>query len=117
MAELMLGYVVVALGILTSAVTVVFLVTWIYLYREIRDSSQLLEEFYSAGRRIMVSMGVFGIPLVAYLLDSSRANVESYVFVWIASYAATLIFLAPSLIVLIRDAKRDRRMGLYRFRR
>ena len=107
----------VALGIITTAVTLVFLVTWFYLYHAIRDSLQLLEEFYSTARRIFVSMGVFAIPLVAYLVDSSTANVEPYVFVWIASYAATLIFLAPSLIVLIRDAKRDRRMGLYRFRR
>ena len=116
----MLGYVAVALGIIAIAVTLIFLLTWIYVYNEIRHSSQLLEEFHSAARRIMVSMGVFAIPVVAYLLDkkhSSAANVEFYAFVWIACYAVTLIILAPSLIVLIRDAKRDRRMGLYRFRR
>ena len=116
----MLGYVAVALGIISIAVTLIFLLTWIYVYNEIGRSSQLLEEFHSTARRIMVSMGVFGIPVVAYLLDkkhSSAANVEPYAFVWIACYAVTLIFVAPSLILLIRDAKRERRMGLYRFRR
>jgi hypothetical protein len=116
----MLAYIAAALGIITIAVTSVSLITWIYVYNEIRHSSQLLEKFHSTARRMMVSMGVFGIPMVVYLFDKkhkSGANVEPYAFFWIACYVATLIFLAPSLIVLIRDAKRERKMGLYRFRR
>ena len=60
-----------------------------------------LRGFIRPARRILVSMGVFGIPVGAYLLDSSTANIEPYVFVWIACYVVTLVFLAATLIVLI----------------
>ena len=54
----MLGYVSLVIGLCTIAVTLVFVITWLNLYDEIRNSSSLQEEFHSTVRR-----------MIAYTLD------------------------------------------------
>jgi cytochrome bd-type quinol oxidase subunit 2 len=115
----MLRYVSFALGICTSAATVVLGVTWLYLHDEIRNSSSLHEEFHSTIRRMIVTLGIFAIPFVAYFLTPRKSlnDGELYALIWIGCYFVSLLFLATGLSILIRDAKRERKTGLYRFRR
>ena len=116
----MLGYVSLAIGLCTIAVTLVFVITWLYLHDEITNSSSLQEEFHSTVRRMIVSIGIFAIPVVLYFLNPKNQSVnkaEPYAFVWVACCVGSLLFLAAGLIILIRDAKREKKTGLYRFRR
>ena len=116
----MLGYVSLAIGLCTISVTLVFVITWLYLHDEIRNSSSLQEELHSTGRWMTVSIGIFAIPVVVYFLDSRKRFVndaEVYAFVWSACYVVSLLYLAAGLTILIRDAKREKKTGLYRFRR
>jgi cytochrome bd-type quinol oxidase subunit 2 len=116
----MLGYVSLAIGLCTIAVTLVFVITWLYLHDEIRSSSSLQEEFHSTVRRVIVNIGMFAIPVVVYFVDARKRFVndaEPYAFVWSACYVVSLLFLAAGLTTLVRDAKREKKTGLYRFRR
>jgi cytochrome bd-type quinol oxidase subunit 2 len=116
----MLGYVSLAIGLCTIAVTLVFVITWLYLHDEITNSSSLQEEFHSTVRRMIVSIGIFAIPVVVYFLDARKRFVndaEPYAFVWSACYVVSLLFLMAGLSSLIRDATRERKTGFYKFRR
>ena len=116
----MLRYASLALGICTIAAAVVFGITWIYLYDDIRNSSALHEEFHSIVRRMSVTIGIFAIPVVVYFLNPRKQSLndgEPYAFVWIGCYFVSLIFLATGLAILIRDAKREKKTGHYRYRR
>jgi hypothetical protein len=118
--KLMLGYVSFGIGLSVIVVILIFIFAWSNLYEEVRYTSQLLEEFYSTIRRLIVSIGVAVIPAGVYLIETkgqSAYNVAPYAFVWIACYVVALLFLAQGLIILIRDAKRGKKTGLYRFRR
>ena len=116
----MLGYVSLAIGLCTVSVTLLFGLTWLYLHDEIRNSSSLQERFQSTVRRITVTIGLFAIPVVLYFLDARKQSLndaEPYAFVWVACYVVSLLFLAAGLTILVRDAKREKKTGLYRFRR
>jgi hypothetical protein len=116
----MLGYVSLAIAICTIAVTFVFGLTCVYLYNDIRLSSSLQEEFRTAGRRLIGNIGLFAIPIALYLLNrpnKSMNNSEPFAFAWGACYVVNLLMLAASLTTLVRDANRERKTGLYRFRR
>src|SRR5215469_14574462 len=112
----MLGYlsirnVFLAIGLCTVAAAFVCGVTWLYLYDEIRGSTALKEEFYSTIRRMIVTVGIFVIPVVVYVLDAGKRplnNVRPYAFVWIGCYVVSLLFLAAGLTTFIRDAKHER---------
>jgi cytochrome bd-type quinol oxidase subunit 2 len=116
----MLGYVSLAIGLCTIYVILVFVITWLYVNDEIRNSSSLREEFNSTVRRVIINIGIFVIPVTAYFLDARKRFVndaEPYAFVWSACYVVSLLFLLAGLTSLIRDAKREKKTGLYRFRR
>jgi cytochrome bd-type quinol oxidase subunit 2 len=116
----MIGYVSLAIGLCTIAVTLVFVITWLYLHDGIGNSSSLQKEFHSTVRRVIVAIGIFVIPAAVYLLDARKRFVndtEPYAFVWSACYVVSLLFLMAGLTSLIRDAKREKKTGLYRFRR
>ena len=74
----------------------------------------------STSGRSSVTVGIFAIPLVAYFLIARKQSLndgEPYSLIWIGCYFLSLLFLATGLSILIRDAKRERKTGLYRFRR
>jgi hypothetical protein len=78
------------------------------------------EEFHSTVRRVIIAIGIFAIPVVVYFLDSRKRFVndtEPYAFVWSVCYVISLLFLMAGLTSLIRDAKREKKTGFYRFRR
>ena len=116
----MLRYVSLALGICTIAAALVFGITWLYIHDEIRNSSSLHEEFHSTVRRMIVTVGIFAVPLVVYFLSPRKQSLndgEPYALVWIGCYLVSLLFLATGLTVLLRDAKRKKKTDLCRFRR
>ena len=115
----MLAYISIGIAACNIVVALVFVLTWVYLSDEIRHSSLLQEEFRTAVRRLIVSIGIFAIPVAVYLLEAkqSQNNAEPYAIVWGVCYVVSLLILLPSLATLIRDANRERKTGLYRFRR
>jgi cytochrome bd-type quinol oxidase subunit 2 len=115
----MLAYISIGIAVCNIVVGLVFGLTWVYLSDEIRHSSLLQEEFRTAVRRLIVNIGIFAIPVAVYLLEAkqSQNNAEPYAIVWGVCYVVSLLILLPSLATLIRDANRERKTGLYRFRR
>ena len=115
----MLAYISIGIAVCNIVVGLVFGLTWVYLSDEIRHSSLLQEEFRTAVRRLIVSIGIFAIPVAVYLLEAkqSQNNAEPYAIVWGVYYVVSLLILLPSLATLIRDANRERKTGFYRFRR
>jgi hypothetical protein len=115
----MLVYISIGIAACNIVVALVFVLTWVYLSDEIRHSSLLQEEFRTAVRRLIVSIGIFAIPVAVYLLEAkqSQNNAEPYAIVWGVCYVVSLLILLPSLATLIRDANRERKTGFYRFRR
>ena len=115
----MLAYISIGIAACNIVVGLVFVLTWAYLSDEIRHSSLLQEEFRTAVRRLIVSIGIFAIPVAVYLLEAkqSQNNAEPYAIVWGVCYMVSLLILLPSLATLIRDANRERKTGFYRFRR
>jgi hypothetical protein len=67
----MLAYISIGIALCSIAVCLVFVLTWVYLGHEIRHSALLQEEFGTAVRRLIGTMGVFLIPIVAYFLDGT----------------------------------------------
>ena len=116
----MLAYISIGIALCSIAVCLIFGLTWAYLYDDIRHSSLLQEEFRTTVRRLIGSIGLFAIPVAIYLLGGTRQsanNAEPYAIAWGVCYVVSLLILATGLTVLIRDANRERRTGLYRFRR
>ena len=116
----MLAYMSVAITLCSITVCLVFGLTWAYLGHEIRHSSLLQDEFATAVRRFIATIGIFVIPVGAYFLDGTKQyanNAEPFAFVWGACYAVSLLMLGAGLTTLIRDANRERKTGFYRFRR
>ena len=115
----MLAYISIGIALCNIAVGLLFGLAWLNLYDVIRHSSLLQEDFGTVVRRLIGSIGLFVIPAAVYLLEvkSSPNNTEPYAFAWGACYVVSLLFLAAGLTTLIRDAKRERKTGFYRFRR
>jgi len=66
------------------------------LYDEVRRSTALQQEFYSTVRRMIVTIGIFVIPVVVYFLDARKRplnNVEPYAFVWVGCSVVSILIL------------------------
>ena len=116
----MLAYVSILIALCSITVCLVFVLTWAYLGHEIRHSSLLQEEFRTAVRRLVGTIGLFVIPVAAYFLSDIKQyanNAEPIAFAWGVCYVVSLLILVPSLITLIRDANYERKTGFYRYRR
>ena len=68
----MLAYISIGIALCSITVCLVFVLTWAYLSHEIRHSSLLQEEFRTAVRRLIGSIGLFAIPVAIYLLEGAR---------------------------------------------
>jgi hypothetical protein len=115
----MLAYIAIGIAACNIVVGLVFVLTWVYLSDEIRHRSLLQEEFRTAVRPLIVSIGIFAIPVAVYLLEAKQSQniAEPYAIVWGVCYVVSLLVLLTSLATLIRDANRERKTGFYRFRR
>jgi Phage integrase family len=80
----MLVYISIGIALCSITVSLVFGLTWAYLYDEIKHSSLLQDKFQMAVRRFIGTIGLFAIPVAVYLLDGanqSANNAEPYAFV------------------------------------
>ena len=109
-----------ALCLCTVVAAFVFGSTGLYLYDAVRRSTALQQEFYSTVRRMIVTIGIFVIPVVVYFVDARKRslnNVEPYAFFWVGCYIVSLLFFVAGLAAFIRDAKREKKTGSSRFKR
>jgi hypothetical protein len=116
----MLAYISIGITLCSITVCLVFGLTWAYFGPAIRRSALLQDEFGTAARRLIGTIGIFVIPVGAYFLDGTKRyanNAEPFAFAWGACYVVSLLILVRSLITLMRDANYERRTGFYRFRR
>ena len=110
----MLAYISIGITLCSITVCLVFGLTWAYLGPAIRRSSLLQDEFGTAARRLIGTIGIFVIPVGAYFLDDTKRyanNAEPFAFAWGACYVVSLLILVRSLITLMRDANYERRTG------
>ena len=106
----MLAYLSIGIALYSVTVCLAFGLTWAYLGHEIRHSSLLQEEFRTAVRRLIGTIGIFVIPVGVYFLDGTKQyanNAEPFAFAWGACYAVSLLILVRSLITLMRDGNHE----------
>ena len=116
----MLAYVSLGIGLCNILVGFVFFLTWVELHERIKNSPTLQEDFQAAVRRLMISVGFFGIPILEYLFagnKQSAKSLEGYALAWGVGCALSLLILIEGLIILIRHNNRENKMSSYRYRR
>jgi len=120
------------------------LLTWIELHDDIKNSLTLQSGLQAVVRRLAVSIGLFGIPILAYLFEDHKqpanipelfgyhtqsANIsklfgnhkqsvkvpESYALAWGAACALSLLILIEGLITLFRHANREKKTSSDRY--
>jgi len=69
----MLAYISIGITLCSITVCLVFGLTWAYLGPAIRRSALLQDEFGTAARRLIGTIGIFIIPVGAYFLDGTKA--------------------------------------------
>ena len=116
----MLAYVSLGIGLCNILVGFVFFLTWVELHERIKNSPTLQEDFQAAVRRLMLSVGFFGVPILAYLFAGNKRSAkipETYALVWGVGCALSLLILIEGLITLIRHTNREKKVGSHRYRR
>src|SRR5215469_6733788 len=109
----MLAYISLGIGLCNILVGFVFFLTWIELHEHIKNSPTLQEDFQAAVRRLMISIGFFGLPILEYLFAGNKQSAkipESYALAWGAGCALSLLILIEGLITLMRHTNRERKM-------
>lgn len=116
----MLAYGSLGIGLCNILAGFIFVLVWFELRDDIKNNPTLQEDFQAAARRLMISVGFFGMPILEYLFAGNRQSVkipESYALAWGVGCALSLVILIEGLITLIRHTNRERKMGSYRYRR
>ena len=116
----MLAYISLAIGLCNILAVVVFFLAWVELHERIKNSLRLQEDFQAAVRRLMISVGFFGLPILEYLFAGNKRSAkipEAYVLAWGIGCALSLLILIEGLITLIRHTNRENKIGSYRYRR
>ena len=116
----MLVYILLGIGFCNMFAGFVTLLTWIELHSHIKNSLTLQNGLQAVVRRLIVSVGLFGIPILAYLFEDHKKSgkiPESYAFAWGAACALSLLILIEGLITLIRHANREMKTSSHRYRR
>ena len=116
----MLAYISLGIGLCNIVAVCVFFLAWFELHDHLKNSIALQEDFQAAVRRLMISVGFFGMPALEYLFagDKRSAKIpESYVLAWAVGCALSLLILVHGLVTLIRHADGERKTGSHRYRR
>jgi len=106
----MLVYISLGIGLCNIVAGFVTLLTWIELHGHVKNSLALQNGLQAVMRRLIVSVALFGIPILAYLFEDHKQSgkiPESYAFAWGAACALSLLILIEGLITLIRHARRE----------
>ena len=105
----MLAYISTGIGVCNIVLGLVFGLIWVNLHDRTTNSIALQEEFRKAVRRIVVSTGLFGVPIIVYSLSSIKKfpnEAEPYALGWQVSCVVSLLILVASLTTLLRYGKR-----------
>jgi len=116
----MLAYISLGIGLCNIPVGLVFFLSWFELRERIKNSPTLQEDFQAAVRRLMISVGFFGLPILEYLFTGNKRSAkipEDYALAWGIGCALSLLILIEGLITLIRHTNRENKIGSYRYRR
>ena len=106
----MIVYISLGIGCCNVVAGFVFLLTWIELHGHTKNSLTLQNSLQAVVRRLIVSVGLFGIPILSYLFEYHNKSAkipESYAIAWGAACALSLLILIEGLITLIRHARRE----------
>jgi hypothetical protein len=115
-----LAYISLGIGLSNMLAAVVFLLIWVELRTQIKNSPIIREDFRAAARRLMISVGFFGFPILEYLFAGNKQSakiIQPYALVWGAGCALSLVFLIAGLITLIQHTNREKKTGSYRYGR
>ena len=116
----MLAYISLGIGLCNILVGFVLFLTWVELRKRIKNSPILQEDFQAAVRRLMISVGFFGLPILEYLFAGNKRSAkipEAYALAWGIGCALSLLILIEGLITLIRHTNRETKIGSHRYRR
>jgi len=116
----MLAYISLGIGLCNIPVGFIFFLTWVELRERIKNSPTLQEDFQATVRRLMISVGFFGLPILEYLFAGNKRSTkipDVYVLAWAIGCALSLLILIEGLVTLIRHANRENMIGSYRYRR
>ena len=85
----MLAYISLAIGLCNILAVVVFFLAWVELHERIKNSLRLQEDFQAAVRRLMISVGFFGLPILEYLFAGNKRSAKvPEAATMVASYAS-----------------------------
>ena len=116
----MLAYLSLGIGLCNMVAGFVFLLTWLELHDHIKNSRTLQNSLQTVMRRLIISGGLFGIPILAYLFEENKQSAKilgSYALTWGAACALSFLILIEGLITLIRHATREKRTSSHRYSR
>ena len=116
----MLAYISLGIGLCNILVGFVLFLIWVELRERLKNSPILREDFQTAVRRLMISVGFFGLPILEYLFAGNKRSAkipEAYALAWAIGCALSLLILIEGLITLIRHTNRETKIGSYRYRR
>jgi hypothetical protein len=115
----MLAYISLGIGLSNMFAGLLVLLTWIELHGHIKNSLTLQNGLQAVVRRLIVSIGLFGMPILIYLFEDNKKSTkipESYALAWGVACALSLLFLIAGLITLIRRANREKKTSSRRYR-
>ena len=116
----MLAYLSLGIGLCNIVAGFVFLLAGIELHDHIKNNLTLQNRLQAVMRKLIVSVGLFGIPILVYLFEDNKQSAkipESYALAWGAACALSLLVLIEGLITLIRHANREMKTSSHRYRR
>jgi hypothetical protein len=105
----MLAYISIGIGVCNIVLGLVFYWIWTNLRDRIKYSIALQQEFQKAARRTVLSIGLFGIPIILYLFSDIKEfpnEAEPYALGWQVCCVVSLLSLVASLATLLRYGKR-----------
>ncbi len=105
----MLAYISIGIGVCNVIWGLGLGLIWINLPDSVKSGITVREKFRNTVRWFVVSIGLFGIPVILYSLSDIKQlpnGAEPYVLGWEASCVVSLMIFIASLTALLRYGKR-----------
>ena len=108
----MITYILIGIGLFNVVAVYGLILIRIELRGHIKNSLTLQNALRAAVRRLIVSLGLFGVPILVYLFEGNKRFATtmpaSYALAWGAACVVSLMILIGGLITLIRHANREK---------
>src|SRR5438034_5947903 len=105
----MLAYISIGIGVCRVVWGLGFGLIWINLPYSVKSDITIRGKFRNTVRWFVVSTGLFGLPIILYLLSDIKQlpnGAEPYVLGWEASCVVSLVIFIASLTTVLRYGKR-----------